>query len=181
MAAGAARLLGRLRVQTAAGEVAKLLTRPEVAVRLTAVEALAEIRSPNGAGALETALEDADREVRVAAARALAAIRYLPARARLEAALDGKRLREADLTERIAFFEAFGAIAGDAGVGVLDRMLNGKNWLGRRESGEMRACAALGLGRIRHPAAEKSLAAAAADPDPVVRSAVGRALRALKQ
>jgi HEAT repeat protein len=177
----AARLLGRLRVQTAAGEVARLLTRPEVAVRLTAVEALAEIRSPNGAGALETALEDADREVRVAAARALAAIRYAPARAKLEAALDGKRLREADLTERIAFFEAYGAIAGEGGVGLLDRMLNGKNWLGRRETGEMRACAALGLGRIRHPAAERALAGAAADADPVVRSAVGRALRTLKQ
>lgn len=181
IAAGAARLLGRLRVTTAAGEVAKLLTRPEVAVRLTAVEALAEIRSPNGAGALETALEDADREVRVAAARALAAIGYTPARPKLEAALDGKRLREADLTERIAFFEAYGSIAGEGGVALLDRVLNGKNWLGRRETGDMRACAALGLGRVRHPAAEKSLAGAAADPDPVVRSAVGRALRALKQ
>jgi HEAT repeat protein len=45
----------------------------------------------------------------------------------------------------------------------------------------MRACAALGLGRIRHPNAEKALAAAAADPDPVVRSAVGRALRTVRQ
>jgi HEAT repeat protein len=180
VAAGAARLVGRLRVTEAGPDVARLLTRPEARVRVAAVEALQELRSPAASGALEGALEDDDREVRVAAARALAALRWSPARPRLEAALDSRRLREADLTERIAFFEAYGQLAGPESVGVLDRMLNGKSWLGRRESGEMRACAALGLGRVRHPAAEKALAAAAADPDPVVRSAVGRALRTLK-
>ncbi len=181
VAGGAARILGRLRVSTAAGDVQRLLQRPEATLRVTAVEALAEIRSPNASGAVEAALDDADREVRVAAARALATLRYAPARAKLEAALDSKRLREADLTERIAFFEAYGGLAGAEGVPLLERVLNGKNWLGRRETGEMRACAALGLGRIRHPAAEKSLNAAAADPDPVVRSAVGRALKAIRQ
>jgi len=178
---GAARLVGRLRVQTAAGEVTRLLSRPEAAVRLAAVEALQEIRSPSAAGALEAALEDVDREVRVAAARALGTLRYAPARARLEAALDSKRLRDSELSERIAFFEAYGGVAGAEGVPMLDRVLNGKSWLGRRESGETRACAALGLGRIRHPAAEKALNAAAADADPVVRSAVGRALRTMRQ
>jgi len=181
VAGGAARILGRLRVSTAAGDVQRLLQRPEATLRVTAVEALAEIRSPNASGAVEAALDDVDREVRVAAARALATLRYAPARAKLEAALDSKRLREADLTERIAFFEAYGGLAGAEGVSLLERVLNGKNWLGRRETGEMRACAALGLGRIRHPAAEKSLNAAAADPDPVVRSAVGRALKAIRQ
>jgi hypothetical protein len=180
VAAGAARLVGRLRVTEAGPDVARLLTRPEPRVRVAAVEALQELRSPAASGALEGALDDEDREVRVAAARALAALRWSPAKARLEAALDSKRLREADLTERIAFFEAYGQLAGAESVGLLDRMLNGKSWLGRRENGEMRACAALGLGRVRHPAAEKALAAAAADADPVVRSAVGRALRTLK-
>jgi HEAT repeat protein len=150
-------------------------------VRLAAVEALQELRSPTGSGALETVLEDTDRDVRVAAARALAALRWAPARARLEQVLDSRRLRESELTERIAFFEAYGALAGAEAVALLDRVLNGKSWLGRRETGEMRACAALGLGRVRHPAAERALAAAAADADPVVRSAVGRALRAIKQ
>lgn len=178
---GAARLVGRLRVQTAAGEVTRLLSRPEAPVRLAAVETLQEIRSPAAAGALEGALEDADRDVRVAAARALGTMRYAPARPRLEAALDSKRLRDSELSERIAFFEAYGRVAGPEGVPLLDRVLNGKSWLGRRESGETRACAALGLGRIRHPAAEKALNAAAADADPVVRSAVGRALRGMRQ
>jgi HEAT repeat protein len=181
VAAGAARLVGRVRIQTAAGDVARLLRRPEPATRLAAIEALQELRSTNASEALEAALEDGDREVRVAAARALAAVRYAPAKAKLEAALDGKRLRDADLTERIAFFEAYGGLAGAEGVPVLERILNGRSWLGRRESADTRACAALGLGRIRHPAAEKALNGAAADPDPVVRSAVGRALKSIRQ
>jgi HEAT repeat protein len=180
VAAGAARLVGRLRVVEAGPDVARLLQRPEAKVRVAAVESLAELRSPVASAALEPALDDEDKEVRVAVARALASLRWSAARPRLEAALDSKRLREAELTERIAFFEAYGGLAGAEGVALLDRILNGKSWLGRRETGEMRACAALGLGRIRHPNAEKSLAAAAADPDPVVRSAVGRALRTVR-
>ncbi|HEY0015127.1 MAG TPA: HEAT repeat domain-containing protein [Longimicrobium sp.] len=181
IAGGAARLVGRLRVLEAAADVARLLGRAEPRVRVAAVEALQELRSPTASAALEPALDDDDREVRVAAARALAALRWSPARARLEGALEGRRLREADLTERIAFFEAYGGLAGADAVPLLDRILNGKSWLGRREAGEMRACAALGLGRVRAPAAERALSAAAADPDPVVRSAVGRALRTVRQ
>jgi hypothetical protein len=181
VAAGAARLIGRLKVVEGGPDLAGLLAHADARVRLAAVEALQELRSPTGSGALETVLEDADRDVRVAAARALAALRWAPARARLEQVLDSRRLRESELTERIAFFEAYGALAGAESVPLLDRVLNGKSWLGRRETGEMRACAALGLGRVRHPASEKALTAAAADADPVVRSAVGRALRAIKQ
>ncbi|HEX9938461.1 MAG TPA: HEAT repeat domain-containing protein [Longimicrobium sp.] len=181
LAAGAARLVGRLRVTTAAGDVARLLRRADAGTRLAAVEALQELRSPTASEALESVLEDADPRVRVAAVRALSALRWAPAKAKLEAAIDGKRLREADLSERIAFFEAYGGLAGAEGVGLLERILNGRSWLGRRESPEIRACAARGLGKIRHPAAEKALNAAAADPDPVVRTAVSHALKSLRQ
>lgn len=181
VAAGAARLLGRLRVTAAAASLAALLKRPEAAVRLVAVEALQELRAASAAETLEGALDDGDRDVRIAAARALAALKYGPARGRMEALLDSKRLREADLTERIAVYEAYGQLAQADAVELLDRVLNGKSWLGRRESPETRACAALGLGKVRLPSAERALAKAAADPDPVVRSAVGRALRAQKQ
>lgn len=180
VAGGAARLLGRLRVTTAATEIARLLRRAEASLRVVAIETLAELRSPTASEAVEAALDDAEREVRIAAAKALAALRYTPARAKLEAAIDSKRLREADLTERIAFFEAYGGLVGAEAVPLLDRVLNGKSWLGRRDVPEMRACAALALGRVRHPAAERALGAAAADPDPVVRSAVGRALKAVR-
>ncbi|MDQ3556778.1 MAG: HEAT repeat domain-containing protein, partial [Gemmatimonadota bacterium] len=77
------------------------------------------------------------------------------------------------------FFEAYGSAAGAAGVPRLERLLNGRGWLGRRETEEVRACAALALGRIPVPAAKQALASAAGDPDPVVRNAVSRAIRGL--
>ncbi|HEX2093554.1 MAG TPA: HEAT repeat domain-containing protein, partial [Longimicrobiaceae bacterium] len=177
IATAATRLASRRKLEAAAPEIARQLTRPEMSLRLAAVEALQELRTSVAAQALLGVLEDPEREVRVAAARALAALRYTPARPALEEALASRRLREAELSERIAFFEAYGSVAGEEEVGMLERILNGKSWLGRRESSEMRACAALGLGRAALPSARRALAAAAADTDPVVRSAVGRALR----
>lgn len=177
IAAGAVRLVGRLGLVVAAGEVARLLAHSEPQVRLAAVEALVALRSPRAAEALERALADPEREVRIAAARGVGALRYPPARAWLREIIDGKAIRGADLTEKIAFFEAFGSLGNGESVGVLDRLLNGRGFLGRREPSEMRACAALALGRIRTPEAVKALQAAAADEDPMVRSAVSRALR----
>ena len=59
----------------------------------------------------------------------------------------------------------------------LGKLLNSRGWLGRGESPEIRACAALGLARVRHPSARAALETAAEDADPVVRTAVSRALR----
>lgn len=177
IAAGAARLVGRMGLTDASGEVAALLEHADADVRLAAVEAAVALRSTRAAEALERALTDPEREVRIAAARGLGALRYQPARERFRELIEGKALRDADLTERIAFFEAFGSLGGPESVGLLDRLLNGRGFLGRRESAEVRACAALALGRIRTPEAVDALQAAAADEDPIVRSAVGRALR----
>src|SRR5690606_18107686 len=122
-------------------------------------------------------LEDPERDVRIAAARAIGNLGFGAGRSALEAALGSKRLREADRTEKIAFFEASGRIGDQGSVEVLDRILHAKGWLNRGEPTEMRACAAIALGRIRHPAARQSLEKAANDSDPVVRSAVARAIR----
>ncbi|MBI4540009.1 MAG: HEAT repeat domain-containing protein [Gemmatimonadetes bacterium] len=177
VAAGAARLVGRLGLTEAAGEVAALLANAAPEVRLAAVEAAVALRSGRAAEALQEALMDPERDVRIAAARGLGSLRYQPARDRLAEIIAGRTLRDADLTESIAFFEAFGSLGGNESVGLLDRLLNGRGFLGRRESSEIRACAALGLGRIRTADATKALQAAAPDEDPIVRSAVGRALR----
>ena len=60
---------------------------------------------------------------------------------------------------------------------LLDGFLNGRGFLGRKESGEIRACAALALGKMKAPEATAALEKAAEEQDPVVRSAVSRALR----
>ena len=113
----------------------------------------------------------------MAAARALGALEHAAARPALEAAIQGKRLRAADRTEKLAFFETLGRVGGAEAVPFLGKLLNSKGWLGRGESAEIRACAAFGLARVRHPSARDALESAASDSDPVVRNAVNRSLR----
>jgi HEAT repeat protein len=87
-------------------------------------------------------------------------------------------LREADRTERLAFFELYGALCGDAGVPFLDGLLNAKGGLfARKEDPELRACVAVALGRVGTAAARESLQRADGDKEAIVRNAVNRALR----
>jgi HEAT repeat protein len=62
-------------------------------------------------------------------------------------------------------------------VPALNEMLNGKSLFGRREDADLRACAAVALGRIGTAEAQAALRQAANEKDVVVRNAVSRALR----
>lgn len=177
VASAAARLAGDMQIAEAGPALAGLLAHPDAKVRLAAVEAAVSLKASTAAGALQATLEDPERDVRIAAARALGALRYGPAARRLEEILGSKEIRAADITEKVAFFEAYGTVAQGRAVDMLDKLLNSKGFLGKREPSEMRAAAALGLGKVDSPAAAASLRRAAADEDAVVRSAVNRALR----
>jgi hypothetical protein len=173
----AIRRAGSLKAQAAVLSLSKILSDPDPARRLLAAHALAEIGSPGALQGLERTIEDSDREVRMAAVRAMSAHAYRPVLPRLESVVKGRAVRETDLTEKMAFFEAYGSLCGDAGVSQLDAMLNGKGFLGRREDPEIRACAAIALGRIGSENAVSALRKSAAEKDIVVRNAVTRALR----
>jgi HEAT repeat protein len=95
----------------------------------------------------------------------------------VEGVIKARGIREADLTEKMAFFELYGSLCGDAGVEYLDGILNGKGFLGRREDAELRACAAMALGRVGTAKASEILRKAAQEKDVVVRNAVTKALR----
>ena len=177
VAAGAARLVGDLQITEAGPALAQLLAHEHASVRLAAVEAAISLKASTVAGALEQALDDPDRDVRVAAARAIGALKYGPAAARLAEIVRSREIRRADVGEKVAVFEAYGIVASNNGVNVLADLLNGRSFLGKREPNEVRAAAALGLGRIGGPAARAALEKAMDDDDPVVRSNVGRALR----
>ena len=177
VATEAIRRCGALKAQAAVAALGKVLTNTNAALRLLAVQSLTEIGSPGALQALERAVEDADREVRIAAVRAFSSRSYRPVLVRLESMVKGKSIREADLTEKMAFFEGYGALCGDAGIEFLDSLLNGKGFLGRREDGELRACAAMALGRIATIKATESLRKATSEKDVVVRNAVNKALR----
>ncbi len=174
---GAARVAGRVGLSQAVEGLNKALSHLGRDVRLAVVEALVAIRTTTALQALITALDDEDREVRIAAAKSLGAVRFASARGVLEEIIDGKRVRDADLTEKMAFFEAYGAIGGNTAVERLSELLNSKGFLGRRQPTEMRACAALALGQAGTPVARKALERARSDDDSIVRNAVLRALK----
>ena len=75
-------------------------------------------------------------------------------------------------------FELYGSLCGDGGIPFLDEILNPKTGLfSRKEDPELRACAALALGRVGTPKAQASLQKAAGEKDIIVRTAVNRALK----
>jgi len=95
----------------------------------------------------------------------------------LEEVITGREIKNADLTERIAFFEAYGAVGAARSLALLDKLLNVKSFLGRKEPAEIRACAALALGVVANQQAQTSLEKAKGDDEAVVRNAVGKALK----
>jgi len=171
------RLAGRLKLPGAPDGMEPLLASGDRALKLAVVEALTAIASPSALRLLERAIDDSDRDVRIATVRFLASRGYRNAAARVETIVSGSKLRNADLTEKMAFFEAYGALVGAKGIPALDKLLVAKGLLGKREDPETRACAAMALGKIRTPEARAVLERAAQDKEPLVRNAVTRALR----
>jgi HEAT repeat protein len=89
----------------------------------------------------------------------------------------GKSVKEMDLTEKMAFFEAYGAIAGANGLKPLSAILLQRGLLKMKERPETRACAAMAVGRIKTAEARELLQRVAEDKELVVRNAANRALR----
>ena len=173
----AARVAGRLKLAPTVGALGQVLGHAEPLARAAAVQALSDIASPAALQALERGLEDADREVRIASARVIGTHKSKSALPKITAVVQGRSVRERDLTEKMVFFEAYGAMVGDAGVEILDGILNSGGFLKRKDDPQTRACAAMALGRIASEAARASLGKAASDKEPLVRNAVNRALR----
>jgi hypothetical protein len=173
----AIRRAAALKSPAAVPALGKMLTVGEADMRLAAVTALTEIGSAGAMQMLERALIDEDREVRIVAVRALGARNSKAALPRVEAAIKGKELRDSNLTEKMAFFEAFGLLSGDAGVTLLDGLLNAKGFMGKKDDSEIRACAAMALGKINSKKSMDALNRAAGEKDVIVRNAVSRAIR----
>jgi len=172
------RLAGRLKLPGAPDGMGPLLERGERDLKLAVVEALTTIGSPSATRLLEKAIDDVERDVRISAVKFLGQRGHRNAFSRIEAAVVGNKLKDSDLTEKMTFFEAYGALAGEAGIGTLEKLLVGKGGLlSRKEDPETRACAAMALGKIRTPAAREILQKVAQDKEPLVRNAVNRALR----
>lgn len=175
---GVIALCGRLQLHHAVSGFTEILGHKDPAVRLAAVQTLAQLGTPGAMTLLDHAIDDSDKAVRIAAVRAAGQRGYKGALRRVEAVVLGKSLKGMDLTEKMAFFEAYGAIAGANGLKPLSSILLQRGLLKKmKEPPEVRACAAMALGRIKTAEARDVLQKAADDKELVVRNAVNRALR----
>jgi HEAT repeat protein len=168
---------GRLNLTQTVSGLGETVNHREPAVRLASVQTLALLGTPAALSFVEKALEDPDRTVRLAAVRVVSARGYKGAQRRVEAVVLGKAVKVMDLTEKMAFFEAYGSIAGASGLKAMSGILLPKGLLRMKEASETRACAAIAIGKIRTAEARDVLQRAADDKDLVVRNAVSRALR----
>ena len=176
------RLAGRLKLPPTVPALGGLLIGEQPGdLKVAVVEALASIGTPTAMQQLERAVEDPVRDVRVAAVRILGARRHRAALAPVEGVVLGRNLRNADLSEKTAFFEAFGMLAGPEGVKQLVPLLQTGGLFRKKTDPEIRACAAMALGKIGTPEAREALQTALQDKDPLVRNAAGRALEGGKE
>ncbi len=170
-------LCGRLQLTQTVPGLGETVAHADPAVRLASVQALAQLGTPGALALVDKAIDDEDRGVRLAAVRVAGGRGYKGALKRVEAVVLGKSVKEMDLTEKMAFFEAYGTIAGAGAIKALSGMLLPRGLLKLKESSETRACAAMALGKIRTAEARDILSKVADDKDLVVRNAVSRALR----
>ena len=172
----ALRLVKGRALEEVADQLAGLVKHADVGVRNELVPALAAAPTSKTMRALVTLIEDPHSEVRTAAVKALAMRRFRGALPALERLVLGRELRSRDLTERRAFFEAYGIIAGEAGVSNLKEILHPRAFWKSTDS-DTRACAAWALRHVISQSARGALQRATKDKDLVVRSAAMRALR----
>ena len=169
-------LCGRLALHQAVPGLAETLGHAKPGIRLATVQTLGLLGTPGAMSLVDRALDDADKAVRIAAVRVVGTRGYKGALKRVETVVLGKS-KDMDLTEKMAFFEAYGSIAGANGLKALSAILLQRGLLRMKEPADTRACAAMALGRIRTPEARDILQRATDDKELVVRNAVNRALR----
>ena len=175
----ALKLIERLKIESAVDLLVELHDHSDPRVRSAGAEALEAVGTAKAYRHLAHMVDDPDPDVRLVVLEALARRPYPGALAPLQRLIDSPDLGERDLAESRALFEAYGSTVGGAGVAYLAPLLSGKGGSGRRRvTRDIRACAALALGKIGTPGAREALEKALRDRDPVVRSAAGKALRA---
>ncbi len=177
VAAEAVKRAAASRSEAAVPALAKVLSLHDEELRIAAVNSLVEIGTPRALFALERALDDSNRSIRLSAVKAFTAAVYKNALPRIMELVTAREIRDTDRTERLAVFELYGTICGDAGVSSLDTMLNGPQGFFKRKSDpDVRSCAAAALGRIGTAEAKKTLERCRDEKDPIVRRAALRAL-----
>ncbi len=157
-------------------QLAALAEHEDVRIRAAIVPALIRAPTESAMTSLVPLLRDSDTDIRIAAVKGLSARAHMGALQAVEKVILD-RDAELDLTERKAFFEAYGSIAGEAAVSTLKALVLGGSFGKGRGDSDTRACATLALARVGTRSARLILQKAAKDRDVVVRTAAARALQ----
>ena len=157
-------------------ELAGLSEHDDVRIRAAIVPALIRTPTARTMAALVPLVRDPDPDIRIAAVQGLSTQAYLGALQAVEEVILNRDV-DLDLTEKRAFFEAYGSIAGEVGVPTLKGLVMGGGWMRGRCDSDTRACATLALGRVGTRSARLILQKVAEDRDVVVRTAAARALQ----
>ena len=172
----ALRIIGEKEMSGLSEQLEGLADHDEVRIRSALVPVLLSVPTAQGLRVLVSLLQDSDPDIRIAAVQGLSTHAYTGALQEIEAVVRNRK-GELDLTERRAFFEAYGSIAGEAAVPTLKTLVLGGS-LGRgRGDSDTRACATLALGHVGTRSARLILQKVIEDRDVVVRAAAARALR----
>jgi hypothetical protein len=134
VAAEAVKRAAASRSEAAVPALAKVLGLDDEQLRVVAVDSLIFIATPRAFFALEKALDDSNRGIRLAAVKAFTAAAHKGALQRVTELVTAREIRDTDRTERLALFELYGTLCGDAGVASLDAMLNGPQGFFKRKS-----------------------------------------------
>lgn len=173
----AVKLAGELQLALAVPTLSNHLSHEAAEIRLAVVEALGLIESPGALLELVKAVDDSDRDVRIAAVKVFTRTHNLGALDKIAGVITSKSLTQANLAEKMAFFEAFGILAGEEGIAKLKPLLLGIGFLGRKTTdAETRACVAVALGKIGGPRARALLEKVRGDKDPLVKNAAHKVL-----
>lgn len=157
-------------------ELAVLTEHDDVRIRAAIVPALVRTPTARAMAALVPLVRDPDPDIRIAAVQGLSTHGYLGALEAVEEVIQD-RDADLDLTEKRAFFEAYGSIAGEAAVPTLKALIMGGGLLKAGSDSDTRACATMALGRVGTRSARLILQKVAQDRDVVVRTAAARALQ----
>ena len=157
-------------------ELRRLSQHEDTAVRRALVTALAELGTSEALRELEELLHDRDHDIRIAAVRALSTCGDASTRSLVESIVMGRAIRDTDRSEKLAFFEAYGALFGESATVRLGPLLH-SGLFRRRSDAATRACVARVLGQVGGPEAKALLEKALNDRDFSVSSAADRGLK----
>ena len=181
LAAEAAKIIGRLGLVEALGDLVRLAKRSEVVARRAGVEALGYMPVERVGPTLLQALEDEDWTVRKAALEAVTRLTPLGAGRKLHRHISSRPFAGRDEVEQTAFLRALVAVGPEEAVPELSRLLNGRGRWGVKHAAMVRAGAARALAIVGTPEAATELAKARKDRNSTVSNAVRLSLRHLEQ